>query len=224
MFTGQIKLPHYTCRMQCFKDSPVGASPGLWSLQAVCQHYPPKSWPHLRVFLPFKPLKHIRAVLPHICGHLNHPSSFLHYKEAAREENFQPTSGFTKQLAKNNIRNPDIQATVEEICRFKRSRVRSSVACCCLLAESGQWTAGWPPILHLNTVIEILAFHHHVAFFSSSHRPSLGSLHSFQACITSLHTCCGLFTFTVEQSMWAVANTFLSIFSISFVQKSLPFF
>lgn len=77
--------------------------------------------------------------------------------------------------------------------------MRSSIAFCCLLAESGQWTAGWPLILHFNTVAEIFAFHHHVAFFSSSHRPSLSSLQGFQACITSLHTCCGLFTFNVEQ-------------------------
>lgn len=95
--------------------------------------------------------------------------------------------------------------------------MRSSIALCCPLAESSQRTAGWPPVLHLNTGTEIFAFHHHVAFFSS-HRPSLGSLQGFQACITSLHTCCSLFTFNVEQSMWAETNAFFSIFIISFVQ------
>lgn len=50
MFRGQIKPPYYTCRIQRFKGSPVWASPRLWSLQAIRQHYPPKSWPHTEGF------------------------------------------------------------------------------------------------------------------------------------------------------------------------------
>lgn len=51
----------------------------------------------------------------------------------------------------------------------------SSIAFCHLLAENSQQAAGWPPITHLKTEAEKFAFHHHVAFFSSSHRPSLGA-------------------------------------------------
>lgn len=116
-----------------------------------------------------------------------------------REDHVQSASGFAKQVAKNNLRKSDTLATVEEICQFQRGRMTSSIAFCILFVENSQQAAGWPPTLHLNTVAEKFAFHHHVAFFSSSHRPSLGLLQGFQACITSLHTCWGLFTFNVEQ-------------------------
>lgn len=95
MFTGQIKRPHSNGRIQPFKDSPVWASPRLWSPQAVRQRRPPKSWPHAEGFLLTHFLRSFWAALPSILLHPAHPSGFLLHKEAAREgkKTFSPRRG-----------------------------------------------------------------------------------------------------------------------------------
>lgn len=124
------------------------------------------------------------------------PELFPPHEGAVREKNmFSPHQALPNSWQRITLE----KLILKQLCQFKRGRMTSYIAFCRFLAENSQQTAGWPLILHLNTVTEKFAFHHHVAFFSSSHRPSLGLLQGFQACITSLHTCWGLFTFNVEQ-------------------------